>query len=199
MDISRVVLSGVVAEEPHLSHELYGEHFFQGAFEVPRLSGTVDRLPFITPGKFVARLQPGAEACIEGQVRSYRRVGEGGVRLQLMVFVRSVGSPVGEGVNEVEIAGSLLRNPSLRMTPLGREIADLLVTVERPHGKKDCVPCIAWGKQARACAGLEAGSAIHLKGRLQSRIYQKELADGLVEERITYEVSVGSVEEEVSG
>jgi single-stranded DNA-binding protein len=196
MDMSRIVLSGTIKDEPCLSHELYGEHFFQGSIAVPRLSGTVDELPFITPGKFVEALQPGAQVSVEGQVRSYRRALAGGARLQLMVFVRKTGPPIGEGVNEVEVFGTLLRDPSVRKTPLGREIADLLVTVERMHGKKDCLPCIAWGRHAHTCATFVAGQRIHLLGRLQNREYQKELPDGTIENRMTYEVSVGSIYED---
>ncbi len=193
MDVCRIALTGNVTNAPRLSHELYGEHFYQGVLAVPRLSGAIDELPFIMPEKYVARVQAGGPVGLEGQIRSYRRLSDDNVRLQLMIFVRSVGPPADEGVNEVEIAGTLLRDPSVRRTPLGREIADLLVTIERPHGKKDCVPCIAWGKHAHACACLAAGSRIHLLGRLQSRLYQKEQPDGTVQDRTTYEVSVGNV------
>ena len=193
MDANRLVLSGRFVEEPRFSHEVCGEQFFSGTIEVPRLSGAVDTLPYIAPYRHAARLYPGGEMGIEGQLRAYRRAGERGSRLQLTVLVRKVCGALEGGTNDAEIGGLLLRSPVVRKTPFGREIADLLVTVERAHGKRDCIPCIAWGRAARSFAGLPAGARVRLLGRLQSRAYRKEFPDGTAEDRMTCEVSVGLV------
>lgn len=194
MDANRVLLSGRFMEEPMVSHEVYSEAFFLTYMEVPRLSGAMDHLPIMLPGRLLPLVRVGQAACVEGQLRSYRR-SSGSVRLQLVAYARYIGRPMEEGTNQVELCGRLLRPPVVRRTPLGREIADLLLSVERNHNKKDSIPCIAWGRHAHLCADLPEGEFMHLMGRFQNREYQKELPDGHSENRMTYEVSVGSIYE----
>ncbi len=196
MDVNRVLLSGRIESEPKISHEIYGEAFFTTMIAVPRLSGAVDSLPIMLPGRLIRLVPEGGDIAVEGQLRSYRRLVNEGSRLQLVAYVKAIRPPVDNGTNEVELLGCLLRAPMVRQTPLGREIADLLISTDRAHGKRDCVPCIAWGRHAHACAGLEAGTRMRLIGRMQSRVYQKQLPDGHIEDRTTYEVSVGSVYED---
>jgi hypothetical protein len=191
VDTSRVSLCGRLHGELTLSHEAHGENFFQGILRVPRLSGVADDLPFMVPGELVAKIPVEEPFGVEGQIRSYRKGGVHGARLQMMVFARTAVSTQSEGRNEAEICGTLLRAPVLRKTPLGREIADVLVTVQRGYGKRDCIPCIAWGRHARALAEVTAGQRMRFLGRMQSRVYQKDLGEGLSEDRITYEISVG--------
>ena len=96
--------------------------------------------------------------------------------------------------NEVVLVGYICKKPIYRQTPFGREIADILLAVNRAYNKSDYIPCIAWGRNARLSQNLEVGSQIKLVGRVQSRTYEKKHEDGTVEERIAYEVSVGSLE-----
>lgn len=194
MDVNHVRLSGEVIGAPRFSHSVYGEDFYQLSLAVPRLSGAIDTLPLMLPGSLAEEISAGSHIEAEGQLRSYRRLHQPGARLQLMAFVRHIGPETQPGVNEVELLGCLLRSPAVRRTPLGREIADLLLRLDRPNGKRDCVPCIAWGRHAHACDALPAGTRMHLLGRMQSRLYQKQLEDGVIEERVTYEVSIGSAD-----
>jgi len=140
-------------------------------------------------------VQPGLPLRIEGQIRSYKKVVDGRNRLILSAFAReiAIGNTEGE-TNSIVLHGTLLRDPVHRMTPLGREIADLLVCVPRMHNKSDCLPSIAWGRNARYASTLKAGDAIAITGRMQSRDYQKKLEDGSFEDRMALEVSVTSIE-----
>ena len=97
---------------------------------------------------------------------------------------------MGRSPNTVFLSGALCKPPSFRTTPFGREIADLMLAVNRSYGKSDYIPCIAWGRTARFASGLSVGDHVQLQGRFQSRVYQKQLPDGTVQERTAYEVSV---------
>ena len=142
---------------------------------------------------------------IDGQLRSYNYYTEeeNKRRLLLNVFVKDIRVVTDNEIkedenldttNEVELIGHICKKPIYRKTPFGREIADLLVAVNRPYGKSDYLPCIAWGRNARFSENLEVGQVIRIVGRMQSRQYTKELSDGKVEERIAYEVSIGTLE-----
>ena len=96
--------------------------------------------------------------------------------------------------NEVVLNGYICKKPIYRQTPFGREIADILLAVNRAYNKSDYIPCIAWGRNARFCQNLEIGTEIKVIGRVQSRTYEKKFEDGTSETRIAYEVSIGSME-----
>ena len=96
--------------------------------------------------------------------------------------------------NEVTLIGYICKKPIYRQTPFKREIADILLAVNRAYNKSDYIPCIAWGRNARFCQNIEVGTCVKIVGRVQSRVYEKKLEDGTVQERVAYEVSVGSME-----
>ena len=50
------------------------------------------------------------------------------------------------------------------------------------------------GRNARFCENLEIGTEVKVVGRVQSRNYEKKYEDGTVEQKVAYEVSVGSLE-----
>ena len=180
-------------------HSAYGETIYAGTLCVPRLSGTVDRLPLTVPGRLVNELPSGTTIAVRGQVRSYNRHTETGSRLLLTVFAREV-EPLCEleaddlPQNEVLLVGSLCKPPVFRTTPFMREIADLLLAVNRAYRKADYIPCIAWGRAARLAAELPVGCKVRLEGRLQSRVYTKTLSDGSATERTAYELSCAALE-----
>ena len=172
-----VLLEGIPVGAPEPSHENHGQLFYRQILEVPRLSGTADRLPLLV------RLR------VEGQLRSFNNRSGPGRRLVLTVYARSLQPGLGEPVNRILLAGTLCKPPIYRRTPLGRSISDLILAVPRSYGRADYLPVIAWGQVASQVCTLEAGAPLSLEGRVQSRVYRKVTETG-PEERTAYEVSV---------
>ena len=200
MDNNQVTIVGTVDSEFTYSHEVFGEGFYMLEVVVSRLSHMEDRIPLMVS----ERLVDVKESCmgkiveVHGQFRSYNKHEEGRNRLILSVFVREFSFVGEEGTltrpNSIYLDGYICKPPVYRMTPLGREIADLLMAVNRPYGKSDYLPCICWGRNARVAGKFEVGTHIHLWGRIQSRTYQKRLEDDVVEKRTAYEISVNKIE-----
>ncbi len=204
-----LTLVGKVTGEKRFSHEIYGEKFYVFDLEIPRLSGNADIIP-ITVSERIATdemLTEGKNLLVKGQFRSYNSYDTQKNRLILTVFAKDVieveEKPEDEDnemvkkdmvTNEVVLIGYICKKPIYRQTPFGREIADILLAVNRAYNKSDYIPCIAWGRNARFCQNLEVGTKVKLVGRVQSRTYEKKYDDGTVENRVAYEVSVGSLE-----
>lgn len=196
-----VALTGRIISEPEFSHEVFGEEFYIVNLEVPRLSQAHDILPVTVSERIMDR---SAFICgnyinISGQIRSYNNYveSEGRNRLILTVFTRDYqifDEAPSRGINEVFLNGFICKPPMYRTTPFGREIADLLVAVNRSYNKSDYVPCITWGRNARFCGKLDVSDNLKLWGRLQSRVYQKKYDDGTITDRVAYEVSVSKIE-----
>lgn len=187
---NKIVLRGQAAQEPVHSHQNHGVDYYIVPLRVPRLSGTDDVLNIVTADPNPAVWTPGQWVSVQGEVRSYNNRSGTGSKLVITVLARSA-SPdtVEEGENRLVLAGVLCRKPVARRTPLGREICDLLLAVNRPYGRADYLPCIAWGSLAVHCGELDVGSRLRLEGRLQSRQYHK-LIDGEQVERTAFEISV---------
>ena len=191
-------------------HEIYGERFYIFNLEIPRLSGVSDIIPITISERLITEdtLNEGQKLLVKGQFRSYNSYESEKNRLILTVFAKDVKVISEEEqseeenemtkkdivTNEVVLIGYICKKPIYRQTPFGREIADILLAVNRAYNKSDYIPCIAWGRNARFCQNLEVGSQIKLVGRVQSRTYEKKHEDGTVETRVAYEVSVGSLE-----
>ena len=193
---NRVILCGIAAGEPLFSHENRTERFFAFPLEVERLSGNVDRINIILRESLLPALRRGIAAPveIEGGLRSFNNRSGQGSRLVITVFAREVSFPAAPvWRNSVELEGTLCRPPTVRSTPMGREIADLLLAVNRPYGRSDYLPCIAWGRNARRADAWTVGTRLHLLGRIQSREYIKNL-DGQALRRVAYEVSAAEIE-----
>lgn len=188
-------LSGILTDTPVYGHEVFGEKFYYATLSVPRLSGAEDLLPITLSERLMDGengLRVGQPLAIEGQLRSYNKVVEGAGRLLITGFAQRLLPPGGdENPNQVQLTGALCKLPSYRTTPFGREIADLMLAVNRAYGKSDYIPCITWGRTARFASHLKVGDKVTLLGRFQSRAYQKQLADGTVIGKMAYEVSVG--------
>lgn len=195
--INRATLRGRAAEEARPSHANHGMTYLTFPMEVERLSGAMDTLNVVVSEEQAASCPviPGKEYQVTGEVRSFNnRSGIGG-RLIITFFARTISPATGEDVNELELAGTLCKTPVFRRTPLGREICDLLLAVNRRYGRADYLPCIAWGALARSCGRLEVGDTVHLRGRLQSRAYRK-VENGREEERTAFEISIISLEQQ---
>lgn len=195
-----IMLVGKVTSEKKFSHEIYGESFFNFDLEIPRLSGISDIIPITISERLIANfdLSIGKQVVIEGQFRSYNAYEDSRSRLVLTVFVKEIREKgKDEDIkipNEVHLVGHICRKPIYRKTPFGREIADILVAVNRAYNKSDYIPCITWGRNARFCEDMPIGTELKLVGRVQSRPYEKKHEDGTVETRIAYEVSISSLE-----
>lgn len=181
------------------NHEVNGEKFYSFTLEVERQSGTKDYLPIIASEKLIDRQQTyeNTPICIIGQFRSYNQIDGDSRHLVLYVFAQNLFTTDDDDndMNDVCINGFLCKKPTLRTTPLGRQIADLLIAVPRLYGKSDYIPCVAWGRNAVYAARFDIGSSVNLTGRLQSREYQKCIND-IPTTKIAYEVSIINFEGE---
>ena len=197
---NQVTIMGKVATEFSFSHEVFGEGFYMVEVEVKRLSNSEDRIPLMISERLIDVTQDytGEYIMVHGQFRSYNRHEEQKNRLVLSVFVREISfmeeEPDGTKTNSIWLDGYICKEPIYRKTPLGREIADLLLAVNRPYGKSDYIPCICGGRNARYASGFEVGEHVQLLGRIQSREYVKRISDTETEKRIAYEVSVSKLE-----
>ena len=197
---NQVTIMGKVATEFSFSHVVFGEGFYMVEVEVKRLSNSEDRIPLMISERLIDVTQDytGEYIMVHGQFRSYNRHEEQKNRLVLSVFVREISfmeeEPDGTKTNSIWLDGYICKEPIYRKTPLGREIADLLLAVNRPYGKSDYIPCICWGRNARYASGFEVGEHVQLLGRIQSREYVKRISDTETEKRVAYEVSVSKLE-----
>ena len=187
---NRARLCGTVMTDPAVSHANHGEEFCRFFLSVQRLSGQADLLPVVVSRRTLTEnpIQVGDTVTVQGQLRSFNNKSGVGARLVIDLFARSV-TAGGEYCNHIELSGTVCKAPTLRRTPLGREICDVILAVNRRYGRADYLPCISWGAIARETAALTVGSPMALVGRLQSRTYSKALEGGC-EERVAYEVSV---------
>ena len=197
---NQVTIMGQVASEFEFSHEVFGEGFYIVEVLVKRLSNSCDRIPLMVSERLIDVTQDytGEFIMASGQFRSYNRHEEQKNRLVLSVFVREISfmeeEPDGSKTNSILLDGYICKEPIYRKTPLGREIADLLLAVNRPYGKSDYIPCICWGRNARYASGFEVGEHVQVLGRIQSREYVKKLSETETEKRVAYEVSVSKLE-----
>lgn len=187
-------LRGQITQNLEFGHELFGEQFYVTTLRVPRLSGAEDFLPVTLSERLLIDepLTAGSMLCLEGQLRSYNKVIEGSGRLLITAFAQRLINceEDNENPNRVQLTGALCKPPSYRTTPFGREIADLMLAVNRSYGKSDYIPCIAWGRTARYASNLKIGDKVQLAGRFQSRAYQKQMPDGTTLNKVAYEVSI---------
>jgi len=166
--INTLHLSGKVVGTPVVGHEAFGEKFYYLTLGVERLSGAQDFLPVTLSERLLdgGMLKEGDTLSIEGQVRSYNKIIEGAGRLLITAFAQKiVESNEHENPNQIQLTGTLCKTPAYRTTPFGREIADMMLAVNRAYGKSDYIPCITWGRSARFAAKLAVGDKISLSGR----------------------------------
>ncbi|CDI50484.1 single-stranded DNA-binding protein [Clostridium tetani] len=195
---NRIYLEGSICSELEFSHEMYGEGFYTFSLEVSRLSEAKDILYVTVSERLIMNmdLKVGSEVVIEGQLRSYNKFINGVNRLILTVFARNIDFCIekSKNPNQIFLNGFICKEPIYRTTPFGREIADVLLAVNRAYNKSDYIPTIAWGRNSRFCKGLKVGDNIRVWGRLQSREYQKRISEDEVIKKIAYEVSISKME-----
>lgn len=206
MENNRVNVTGKIHSGFRYSHQVLGERFYLADIAVSRESGYTDIMPFMFSDKLLDVSQDctGVMVNVTGQFRSYNRHEETKNRLVLSVFVQEAEFLEEEPGNDREsnrifLEGFICKEPVYRKTPLGRQIADILLAVNRPYGKSDYIPCIAWGRNARFAGRLEVGTAVRIQGRIQSREYMKWFSQEKAEVRVAYEVSVSVMEQKAGG
>lgn len=195
MDNNNVEIGGEIIEEMKFSHEIYDEKFYKFLIKTKRLSEYEDILPVIISERLVnlEDIKVGKIVKISGQFRSYNLQTETRNRLLLSIFVKEIEFTEDEKVltlNDANFVGYICKEPVYRKTPLGREIADVLIAINRTYKKSDYVPCILWGRNAKFCETLNVGDLVKLNGRIQSRTYEKKNPDGEIMKKTAYEVSV---------
>lgn len=198
---NQAVIEGIIESNFVFNHEVFGERFYLVNVAVRRTSGVYDIVPVMISERLmdVTQNQKGLGVMVSGQFRSYNRHDEDKCRLILSLFAREVEyltyeESVRATANSVYLEGYVCKKPVYRVTPLGREVADITLAVNRTYGKSDYIPCICWGRNAKFAAELQVGDRLAMHGRIQSRNYIKRYADGREEERTAFEVSVNILE-----
>ena len=195
MDNNNVEIGGEIIEEPKFSHEIYDEKFYKFMVKTKRLSSYEDILPIIISERLVNLddIKIGKIVKIYGQFRSYNLQTETKNKLILSIFVKDIEFTDDRSIltlNDANFIGYICKEPIYRKTPLGREIADVLIAINRTYKKSDYIPCILWGRNAKFCETLKVGDLVKLNGRIQSRNYEKKLENGEIVKRTAYEVSI---------
>ena len=199
---NQITLSGTVAVAPVISHKVYGEEFLEFQLHVRRTSGFVDVIPVTISKRLISENEIGIDdqILIEGQIRTYNRIQEGKNKLIITVFARKLVKIEYEDYykdeNIVILEGYICRPPLYRVSPLGREISDVMIAVNRMYGKSDYVPCIAWGRNAKFTESMSVGKKMKIIGRIQSREYKKRGQDGQLIPGIAREISIHKIETE---
>ena len=200
-DNNQVILTGEIVSNFEFSHEVLGEGFYTAILAYERLSGEKDAIPIMVSERIVdvEADRIGQFVRVSGQFRSYNKHEGEKNHLILSVFAREFGDITEErhfgleDKNIISLDGYICKKPTYRKTPLGREITDILLAVNRPYGKSDYVPTICWGRNAVYASGLEVGTRMQIEGRIQSREYQKRISDNEYETRTAYEVSASKL------
>ena len=191
-DVNHMILHGRAVHPPVFSHCNHEVEFFSFPLAVSRLSGVSDQINVMAPRPLlegIGWLERGDEVTVRGEVRTFNNRSGVGSRLIISAFAKELIPEEREDENRLLLSGAVCKPPSLRVTPLGRTICDLILAVNRRYGRADYLPCIAWGSLAHLCGEMAVGSVLGLDGRLQSRIYTKNLGDR-TEERTAFEVSM---------
>ena len=200
---NQVEVCGSINSAFEYSHEIFGEGFYTVKLLVNRLSEATDEIPLLISERLVdvTKDYRGMKIEVSGQFRSYNRHEGLKNKLILSIFVRELQFVEDDDMpqeqsksNQIYLDGYVCKPPIYRKTPLGREIADILIAVNRPYGKSDYIPCIAWGRNARFASTIEVGGHLQVQGRVQSREYTKKINEEETEKRVAYEVSVSKID-----
>ena len=196
-DTNVVYLRGELSENMDFSHEIFGEKFFNTKIKINRLSESYDILPLTISERLLQEVDIKANNLVNviGQLRSYNKNIDNKNRLVLTVFAREIKNTEdnNKDPNSIFLDGYICKNPIYRKTPLGKEITDLLVAINRPYNKSDYIPSIVWGRNAKFAKTLKVGDRVQMWGRVQSREYEKKTENGDVINKVAYEVSISKI------
>lgn len=193
--VNHITLTGALASAPEYSHSNHGRRFYSFYLEVARLSGAIDRLQILASEELLAStcVTEGEALTVEGQIRSFNNRAPHGRKLIISVLAETIAVTDGPHANQVILQGVICKEPVFRRTPLGREICDVMLAVNRPYHRADYLPCILWGRCAQEVSVYPVGTVLSITGRLQSREYLKVI-DGAAEQRTAYEISAVTAE-----
>ena len=197
---NQVSVSGEIISDFQFSHRILGEGFYESNLRITRNSGVNDIIPFTVSDRLinVNADHIGRRVEIDGQFRSCNRYEEDKSHLVLFVFTKEINfvddADDTSAINQISLDGYLCTEPVYRKTPLGREVTDFLIAVNRSYGKSDYIPCICWSRNARFVSHLAIGQHIHVAGRIQSRFYIKKVSEEKYERKMAYEVSCSAVD-----
>ena len=198
-ETNKAIVAGVVLTPLEFSHKTYGEAFYTFVLGIERRSGYVDEINVMISERLIFDNSPECDDFVEitGQVRTYNESVNGRNKLNVVIFAREIliNRDVIYYENYIFLEGFLCKPPVKRTSPLGRDICDLMIAVNRMYNKSDYIPCIAWGRNAGYADNLKVGTGIYIEGRIQSREYKKKLEDGTAEIRKAFEVSILKIEE----
>ena len=197
MENNKVAVVGTITEKYVYDHMVFGESFYRTAISLTRKSGKADVIPVMISERLIDVTEDmrGGRVALFGEYRSFNQCERERTKLILFIFcqeIRPAEDYEQEDENNVYLNGFICKKPTYRKTPLGREITDLLVAVNRPYGKTDYIPCVAWGMDARRTEGYEIGTRVQLYGRIESREYTKKINEDECEQRTAYEISVNA-------
>ena len=198
--MNNVLLVGTVAQNPTFSHKCYNTTFYQFSLEIARASGNVDTLQCICNEELSKFVVAGERIRIDGEIRTKNFHDTGKSKLAVFVFCKEIEETKDADTNIVELCGYVCKEPRYRVTLTSqRELCDLMIASQRVQSnyKNDYIPTLAWGRGAKYSSNLAVGTGVVVLGRLQSREYKKALEDGTIENRTTYEVSAGRIQEGV--
>ncbi len=189
-----VELCGSIADKPRFSHIGGSDNYYSFPLDIERLSGFIDTINIIAREQMLEQLEieNAAHLAVAGELRSYNNKHGEGSRLVISVLAKQLSFTDADDKNTVFLTGALCKRPNLRKTPMGRQICDLMLAVNRRYGRSDYLPCIAWGRLAESTAEMSVGDTLSLEGRIQSRKYIKT-ANGIMTERTAFEVSIVSL------
>ena len=193
---NKIEITGEITSSFEFSHEIFGEKFYIASLSSERTSGNKDVLQILVSDRMIDMNYEwkGQFVRITGQIRTHNKRVDGKNKLNIYVFANEVEAM--EGVyheNYAFIEGYVCRNPNYRTTPLGRDITDLLIAINRRYSKSDYIPCICWGRNAIFSSVMEVGTRVRINGRFQSREYIKKHDDGTSEPMIAYELSANTI------
>jgi single-stranded DNA-binding protein len=194
---NEVYMAGEIISDFQFSHEVFGEKFYIFDLKINRLSGKFDVLPIMVSERIldVTNSPVGADVEIEGQLRSYNQNKDGKSKLVLSIFAETITNlDEPKNANIVTLQGFVCKQPNYRKTPLGRDISDFTIAVNRPYAKSDYIPSIAWGRNAIYLTEQPVGTEIRVVGRFQSREYTKKLENGESKIRTAFEFSSSRLE-----
>ena len=196
-DTNIVNLKGTIENNLQFSHEIFGEKFYTTKIKINRLSESYDVLPITISERLLEEVDLNENKLVKvtGQLRSYNKNIDNKNRLVLTIFVRDIKQEEEDNKdpNSIFLDGYVCKEPIYRKTPLGREITDLLVAINRPYNKSDYIPSIVWGRNAKFARNLNVGDRIQIWGRIQSRFYEKKIDEETTVKKVAYEVSVSKI------
>lgn len=198
MEDNEACVIGEVCGYLTYSHDVHGERFYRFMLRSERLSENSDLICVTISEKMLTEISIdiGMRLKICGQFRSYNNYTGLGNKLVLTLFAKdvTVADESEKAMNEIYLNGYVCKPIVYRVTPFGREIADILLAVNRAYNKSDYIPCIAWGRNARFVKHLDVGCNVKIWGRMQSREYQKKINETETVTKTAYEVSINRLE-----